>query len=69
MSRRARPRAGSTPARPPTSRGCWPVASRVRWPDFAALGVTAHPSFGTGPIYRGRFGRLSLVVLADQGVR
>ena len=37
------------------------------WPDFAALGVTAHPSFGTGPLYRGRFRRLSLVVLADQG--
>jgi uracil-DNA glycosylase len=37
------------------------------WPDFPALGVTAHPSFGTGPIYRGRFRHLSLFVLADQG--
>jgi hypothetical protein len=37
------------------------------WPDFAALGVTAHPSFGTGPVYRGRFGQVSLFVLADQG--
>jgi uracil-DNA glycosylase len=36
------------------------------WPDFAGLGVTSHPSFGTGPIYRGRFSQLSLVVLADQ---
>jgi len=36
------------------------------WPDFAALGVTAHPSFGVGAIYRGRFRDLSLVVLADQ---
>jgi uracil-DNA glycosylase len=36
------------------------------WPDFAALGVTSHPSFGTGPIYRGRFSQLSLIVLADQ---
>jgi uracil-DNA glycosylase len=36
------------------------------WPDFAALGVTSHPSFGVGPIYRGRFRDLSLVVLADQ---
>jgi uracil-DNA glycosylase len=36
------------------------------WPDFAGLGVTAHPSFGTGPVYRGRFRQLSLVVLADQ---
>jgi uracil-DNA glycosylase len=38
----------------------------LSWPDFAALGVTAHPSFGTGAIYRGRFRTLSLVVLADQ---
>lgn len=37
------------------------------WPDFAALGVTAHPSLGTGPVYRGRFAQLSLIVLADQG--
>lgn len=36
------------------------------WPDFAALGVTADGSFGTGPVYRGRFRQLSLVVLADQ---
>jgi uracil-DNA glycosylase len=36
------------------------------WPDFAALGVTAHPSFGTGPVYRGRFRDLSLVVLTEQ---
>ena len=35
------------------------------WPDFATLGVTSHPSFGTGAIYRGRFKKLSLVVLAD----
>ena len=39
----------------------------LEWPDFAALGVTSHPSFGTGPIYRGRFMQLSLIVLADQG--
>jgi hypothetical protein len=36
------------------------------WPDFAALGVTSHPSFGVGPVYRGRFRDLGLVVLADQ---
>jgi uracil-DNA glycosylase len=36
------------------------------WPDFAALGVSSHPSLGTGAIYRGRFSALSLVVLADQ---
>jgi len=38
-----------------------------QWPVFSTLGVTAHPSFGTGPIYRGRFRQLSLIVLADQG--
>jgi uracil-DNA glycosylase len=36
------------------------------WPEFAALGVSAHPSFGVGAIYRGRFRNLSLIVLADQ---
>ena len=36
------------------------------WPDFAALGVSSHPSFGVGAVYRGRFRDLSLVVLADQ---
>jgi uracil-DNA glycosylase len=36
------------------------------WPDFAALGVTSHASFGVGAIYRGRFRDLSLIVLADQ---
>lgn len=35
------------------------------WPDFAALGITSDPSFGVGPIYRGRFADLSLIVLAD----
>jgi uracil-DNA glycosylase len=36
------------------------------WPDFASLGVPSHSSFGSGPIYRGRFKQLSLIVLADQ---
>jgi uracil-DNA glycosylase len=36
------------------------------WPAFSTLGVTSHESFGAGPIYRGRFRQLSLVVLADQ---
>src|SRR5262249_23724951 len=36
------------------------------WPDFAALGVAAHPSFGTGPVYRRRFRQLRLLILADQ---
>jgi uracil-DNA glycosylase len=38
----------------------------VGWPDFAALGVTSHASFGVGAIYRGRFEDPSLIVLADQ---
>ncbi len=38
----------------------------LAWPDFAALGVTTHPSFGVGTVYRGRFRDLSLLVLADQ---
>jgi uracil-DNA glycosylase len=36
------------------------------WPDFTALGLHCHPSFGLGPIYRGELGRPSAVVLADQ---
>lgn len=36
------------------------------WPGFTSLGVTSHASFGVGPIYRGRFRQLSLLVLADQ---
>ena len=35
------------------------------WPDFAALGVTSHPSFGVGAMYRGRFENVSVVVLVD----
>lgn len=35
------------------------------WPDFADLGVTSDPSFGVGPIYRGRFSSISVLVLAD----
>ena len=37
----------------------------LAWPDFGALGVTAHPSLGQGPIYRGRPDAASLLVLAD----
>lgn len=36
------------------------------WPDFASLGVRAHPSLGWGPIHRGRYEALSILVLADQ---
>jgi uracil-DNA glycosylase len=64
------------PRAAPTASDPGPPASLARlllgsepgfaWPDFAALGVTAHPSFGVGAIYRGRFRDLSLLVLADQ---
>jgi len=37
----------------------------LAWPDFAALGVTAHSSLGIGPIYRGLFSGVRLVVLTD----
>ena len=36
------------------------------WPDFKVLGLPGHPSFGYGPIYRGRLTAPSVVVLADQ---
>ena len=52
---------------PPTAFG--PLLSGQQiglpWPDFAALGVTSHPSFGVGPIYRGRFASFSVLILAD----
>jgi len=36
------------------------------WPDFSQLGVTAHPSLGYGCPYRGRPGKSTILVLADQ---
>ncbi len=36
------------------------------WPDFNALGAKAHPSFGFGPIYRGRFTGVKVMILGDQ---
>ncbi len=38
----------------------------LEWPDFSALGATAHPSFGCGPIYRGRPAQATVLILADQ---
>ena len=38
----------------------------LAWPDFAALGVPGAASFGGGPLYRGRFTGVHLLVLADQ---
>lgn len=39
------------------------------WPDFQALGLPCHPSFGFGPIYRGRPEQASVLVLADRDAR
>jgi uracil-DNA glycosylase len=36
------------------------------WPDFPALGLSANPSLGHGPGYRGRLERPSVLVLGDQ---
>lgn len=36
------------------------------WPDFEALGLPAHPSFGFGPIYRGRSSHATLLAYVDQ---
>jgi uracil-DNA glycosylase len=40
--------------------------SGLNWPDFNVLGLRAHASFGTGPIYRGRLDQATVLVLADQ---
>jgi uracil-DNA glycosylase len=42
------------------------AAAARPWPDFAALGVPGAAGYGTGPVYRGRFGGVRLLVLADQ---
>ncbi|MDP9464062.1 MAG: hypothetical protein M3P52_05515, partial [Actinomycetota bacterium] len=36
------------------------------WPDFNSFGLKCSASFGTGPIFRGRLDRPSLLVVADQ---
>ena len=36
------------------------------WPDFEALGLASHPSYGTGPVYRGRLSKPSILVVGDQ---
>ena len=41
-------------------------APGLAWPDFAALGVPGAASFGGGPLYRGRFTGVRVLVLADQ---
>jgi uracil-DNA glycosylase len=36
------------------------------WPDFESFGLKCSPSLGTGPIYRGRLDRPSILIVADQ---
>ena len=36
------------------------------WPDFNSFGLKCEASFGTGPIFRGRLDKPSILVLADQ---
>ena len=36
------------------------------WPDFAALGITSHKSFGFNGVYRGNLTNPKVVILADQ---
>jgi uracil-DNA glycosylase len=38
----------------------------LEWPDLEALGVRLHPSFGHGPIYRGRPTEARILVLGDE---
>jgi uracil-DNA glycosylase len=41
-------------------------APGLAWPDFAALGVPGAATFGGGPLYRGRFAGVRVLVLSDQ---
>jgi uracil-DNA glycosylase len=41
--------------------------SAFPWPDFTTFGLRHHPSYGHGPVYRGRLDRPALLLLADQG--
>jgi uracil-DNA glycosylase len=36
------------------------------WPDFTTFGLRCSPSFGFGPVYRGRLDTPSILVVADQ---
>lgn len=39
--------------------------SGLQWPDFASLGLGAHPSFGSMPLFRGRPDKTTFLVVAD----
>ena len=74
--RHRRRRLGAAAARPQGLRSrpgrrrsprCCRAASRVsRGPTSTSFGLKCSPSFGTGPIFRGRLDRPSILVLADQ---
>jgi uracil-DNA glycosylase len=51
---------------PPLARLMMGGDAGLAWPDFTALGAKAHPSFGFGPIYRGRPSEARVLVLVDQ---
>jgi uracil-DNA glycosylase len=38
----------------------------LAWPDFSSFGLKCAPSLGTGPIFRGRLDRPSILIVADQ---
>lgn len=40
--------------------------ANLAWPDFSGFGLESHPSYGVGPIYRGRLRRPSILVVGDQ---
>jgi uracil-DNA glycosylase len=70
---------GDVPWEPPRSvlefdRGPSPALARLlvggasgpAWPDFGAVGLAGAATYGGGPLYRGRFGNVRVLVLADQ---
>jgi uracil-DNA glycosylase len=65
---------GDIPHEPPRNRcldydrGPDRVMARLLTPDWPAMDSTlAHPSLGFGPVYRGRFEDVTMLVLADPG--
>jgi uracil-DNA glycosylase len=40
--------------------------STFPWPDFTTFGLRHHPSYGHGPVYRGRLSRPAVLIVADQ---
>ena len=38
----------------------------LQWPDFTNLGITSHASLGILPLFRGRPGKSTMLIIADQ---